>query len=98
MHLSIDNKSEELLATPFQALKNSELVHCYVGPRDLVIVHSIDNGKNHISISTPNRQPSWKEIKEVKYALLPKIEMAIILPSEDEYVNLHEYCFHLYEL
>lgn len=98
MELHIDKKSENLLNKQFYRNSEIKIQHCYYGPRDLSIIHSIDNGKNHISISTPNRQPSWKEIKEVKYTLLPKIEMVIILPSEHEYVNLHEYCFHLYEL
>jgi hypothetical protein len=98
MNLKIDTNSEKKLLEFYTKDGLIEVVHCYTGERGLFIIHTLDAGKHHISISTNNRQPSWKEIKEVKYQLLPDLEMAVILPPECEYVNIHEYCFHIYQL
>lgn len=53
----------------------------------------------HLSISTPYRNPFWEEIKAARYDLLPHdITMAMIFPPTNEYVNIHNYCFHLYQI
>jgi hypothetical protein len=53
----------------------------------------------HLSISCPDRYPSWDEIKKARYELLPHdVTMAMILPPESEYVNVHQNCFHLHEI
>lgn len=62
---------------------------------------SLDDGLWHMSISCPNRSPTWEEIKMAWYDLVPEAEErtgAILLPKNTEYVNLHETCFHVYEL
>lgn len=64
----------------------------------LVIVGHSKNGW-HLSISHPTRYPTWDEIKEARYRLTPhNVTMAMILPPRAEYVNLHENCFHLWEI
>lgn len=51
----------------------------------------------HLSISCPTRYPTWDEIATARYALGPKdVDVVMHLPPEDEYVNVHEYCFHLH--
>jgi len=60
-----------------------------------------DEGKWHLSISHPSRHPNWNEIYTAWYDLVPnasEIEGAIILPRKAEYVNLHQNCFHVYQL
>lgn len=58
-----------------------------------------DNGKWHLSISKPNASPSYNEIKEARYRFLPDdVYMAQIFPPKGEFVNIHPYCHHLYEL
>jgi hypothetical protein len=53
----------------------------------------------HLSISCPNRNPTWEEIKDARYSLLPdEAMMAMFLPPKREFVNIHEFCFHLYEI
>jgi hypothetical protein len=53
----------------------------------------------HMSISHPTRYPTWDEIRDARYTLCPKnITMAMLLPPENEYVNAHPNCFHLYEI
>lgn len=53
----------------------------------------------HLSISHHNRYPHWKEITEARYFLVPdEAMMAMLLPPREQYVNVHERCFHLYEI
>lgn len=52
----------------------------------------------HLSISHRNRYPTWDEIKEARYRFIPdQVTMAMLLPPEDEYVNVHNNTFHLHE-
>jgi hypothetical protein len=53
----------------------------------------------HLSISCGSRLPTWDEVAKARYALLPaNITVAMLMPPESEYVNLHPYCFHLWEV
>jgi hypothetical protein len=53
----------------------------------------------HLSISCQNRYPTWEEIKDARYSLLPMgLTFAQILPPMNEYTNIHPNCFHLWEL
>lgn len=53
----------------------------------------------HLSISHPDRYPSWDEICDARYSLLPDdVTMAQVLPPRRQYVNLHPNCFHLWEI
>lgn len=57
------------------------------------------NGPWHLSISCPDRNPTWEEIKQARYDLVPHdVTMAMILPPTDEYVNVHNFCFHLHQI
>jgi hypothetical protein len=63
------------------------------------VILSIYGGKWHLSISHPSRLPTWAEVVEARYRLMPdSICAAMLLPSKEEYVNLHEFCFHLHEV
>lgn len=56
-------------------------------------------GLFHLSISHPIRYPTWDEIHDARYQLLPdSICVAMLLPPKEEYVNLHSNCFHLWEI
>lgn len=52
----------------------------------------------HLSVSCSDRYPTWEEMKDARYSLLPDdVYMAQILPPKAEYVDLHPNCFHWYE-
>lgn len=52
---------------------------------------------DHISVSFSNRMPTWDEMEEVKRMFFKPEEIAMQLhPAEDEYVNFHRYCLHLW--
>lgn len=51
----------------------------------------------HISVSTPNRTPTWAEMCFVKDVFWDKEDVVIqIHPRQSEYVNYHPFCLHLW--
>jgi hypothetical protein len=74
----------------------------------LTVLLAKEDGCWHMSIShrrdsksgpVPGRNPRWDEIKEARYRFCPgDVTMAMHLPPLDEYVNVHETTFHLWEL
>lgn len=53
----------------------------------------------HLSVSHNKRNPTWEEIRDLRYALVPdEAMMCMFLPPRSEYVNAHLYCFHLFEI
>jgi hypothetical protein len=74
------------------------VLHAYRAGKLKIIVgwHSVMG--YHMSISHPERYPTWDEIAKARYELLPvDSEFAMMLPPPSEYVNVHNYCFHLHE-
>ena len=62
------------------------------------ILVSIDDGLWHLSISHKDRYPTWDEIKSAREEHLPMDKtFAMYFPPSEEYVNLHQNCFHLWE-
>lgn len=63
------------------------------------VLYSFDGGRHHMSIAHPSRYPTWDEIKEARYTFLPDYcYMAMILPPEQYYINVHKNAFHLWEV
>jgi len=53
----------------------------------------------HLSMSAEGRYPTWDELAEARERFLPDpITFGMVLPPRDQYVNLHQTTFHLYEL
>jgi hypothetical protein len=53
----------------------------------------------HLSVSHPDRYPTWDEIADVRYELVPdEVTMALLLPPRGEYVNLHPTTMHLWQI
>jgi len=58
-----------------------------------------EDGRVHISISHASRLPTYEELKEARYTLAPAVPyMAQIFPPKAEFVNVHQYTLHLWEL
>lgn len=56
-------------------------------------------GKWHLSISHRARYPTWDEVAEARYRLLPEsIVAAMILPPRSAYINLDSHCFQVFEI
>ena len=61
----------------------------------------------HLSVShrtnehppRPGRYPQWDEVADARYRFVPDgVTMAMLLPPQAEYINIHETCFHLWEV
>jgi len=66
---------------------------------ELTILKAVEGGMLHVSMSHPKRNPTWEEIREIREKLTPDEKtMAIILPPKSQYVNIHNFCFHLWEI
>lgn len=86
----------------------SELSHMITASNSYVRRYSLgecsvivtrEYGKWHLSIAHPSRHPTWNEIAEARYRILPKgITAAMLLPPLEEYVNLHSHCFQVFEI
>ena len=67
--------------------------------RNLKLLVTIDDGMLHLSISHPKRYPTWDEILRTRYKFVDeKMELVMHLPKKSEYVNLHQNCFHLWQM
>lgn len=52
---------------------------------------------HHLSVSKPNKLPTWEELNRVKVAFFgPDREAIQVLAKESDHVNLHPYCLHLW--
>lgn len=63
------------------------------------IIESIDADRHHISFSKKSVLPSWSDVKAVREKFCKKNTFYVmVLPPEEFYVNLHKFCFHLWEV
>ncbi len=61
------------------------------------VIGSWGCGWDHVSVSFSNRMPTWDEMAEVKRMFFRPDEVCFELhPKEEEYVNLHNYCLHIW--
>jgi len=52
----------------------------------------------HVSLSHPNRLPSWETVTLVRDAFFgDDIDVMMLLPQRVDYVNEHPYTFHLWQ-
>lgn len=61
------------------------------------VVFSWGEGWEHVSVSYPNRCPTWDEMCRVKDMFWNDEECVVQYhPPKSEYVNIHPYCLHLW--
>jgi len=93
---------------PFAELKRLGVQHDMFGWPDpdeggafmlgnLRIVATWQLGWDHVSVSLPDRCPTWDEMEKVKRTFFKQDEVAMQLhvPPTD-HVNFHPYCLHLW--
>ena len=70
--------------------------HARNGP-PLKIIASDGEGWEHVSVSLPNRCPTWEEMAAVKRLFWGGEDCVLQYhPPESEYVNNHPFCLHLW--
>ena len=75
-----------------------EMVKAYrLGECTVIITREF--GQWHLSINHAGREPTWAEISQARYRLLPDdITMVMLLPPRREYVNINKNVFQLVQL
>lgn len=54
-------------------------------------------GWDHLSVSLPDRCPTWEEMEFLRRAFwLPEDTVFQLHPPLDQYINNHPYCLHLW--
>lgn len=63
----------------------------------LSVIASDGEGWEHVSVSTPFRCPTWEEMCWIKDQFWgPEDCVVQFHPARSEYVNLHQFCLHLW--
>jgi len=61
------------------------------------VIFSTGDGWDHVSISLPDRCPTWEEMILIKDIFFKEDEIAIEYhPAKSRYVNNHPFCLHLW--
>ena len=64
----------------------------------LNFVFSYSCGFEHLSVSMPNRTPSWEQMCMMKDVFWNEDEVCMQLhPKKEEYVNNHNHCLHIWK-
>lgn len=67
------------------------------GQPPLRVTASDGEGWEHVSVSLPNRCPTWDEMCKVKGLFWDDEDCVVQFhPPKRDYVNLHPYCLHLW--
>jgi hypothetical protein len=72
-------------------------------PSGLVVSAGVEDTERfgpllHISMSYHDHDPTWEEIKALRYIFFPKdMDVMMVLPKDTFYVNIHPHCFHLWQ-
>ncbi len=62
-----------------------------------IVIFSWGGGWEHVSVSYPNRYPTWEEMCRIKDMFWNEEECVVQYhPPKSEYVNNHPYCLHLW--
>lgn len=69
----------------------------WVFPNGLKVIASWGERWDHVSVSRPDRTPTWEEMCWVKDRFFHPHECVVQYhPPESEYVNNHAHCLHLW--
>lgn len=53
----------------------------------------------HISVTCEQRYPTWDELRDIGWALVPGKKLYIEVPTQQEpYLNAHPFCLHMWSL
>lgn len=69
----------------------------FVFPTGLRVIASDGDGWDHVSVSLPDRTPTWDEMCGIKKLFFGDDQMAVQYhPAGKDYINQHPYCLHLW--
>lgn len=69
-----------------------------VSNKRLNFIFSYQMGWEHLSVSMPNKTPSWEQMCKMKDIFWNKNEACVQYhPKEEDYVNMHSHCLHIWK-
>jgi len=76
-------------------------IKAFISNNDLSILYTLDpthhGNLHHMSISRADRYPDWDDIVQAKQEIMGDIDTMMIIPKKEDYVNVMNYCFHVWE-
>ena len=76
---------------------NGLFVIPFTGKISLVVMASDGMGWDHVSVSVPDRCPTWEEMSFIKRLFFENDECAVQYhPPVDDHISLHPFCLHLW--
>lgn len=71
----------------------------YFQMNNLRIIASVGGGWDHVSVSLPDRCPTWDEMCKVKRLFFKEDECVVQFhPAESDYININQHVLHLWRL
>jgi hypothetical protein len=52
----------------------------------------------HMSVAHAERLPEWRHLAELAHELRPGIVFVMAVPPRSWWINLHEFCLHMWEI
>lgn len=66
--------------------------------KKLNFIFSVQMGWEHLSVSMPNKTPSWEQMCRMKDIFWGEEECCVQYhPKKSEYVNCHPHCLHIWK-
>ena len=85
------------LAQPASAHSRVIVAACTHMPRHGTIIASWGLGWDHVSVSLPDRTPTWAEMSYVRRVFFHDHEVVMQLhPATGDHINVHDHCLHLW--
>lgn len=93
---------------PYSEYERYAIVHPVLGPPipsqggafrvgRMFVIASWAEGWDHVSVSRPDRCPTWDEMEGIKRIFFRPEETAMQLHvPESQHINMHPYCLHLW--
>lgn len=76
-------------------------VKTYISNNGIALIYSLDKTHHgtlyHLSLSRVDRYPDWDDIVQSKELIMGDIDTMMILPKKADYINVMNYCFHVWE-
>jgi hypothetical protein len=68
-----------------------------IGSHLFAVVAAANKGFDHVSVSLPNRCPSWEEMDKMKRLFFKPDEIAFqVHPKETDHISVYPFCLHLW--
>lgn len=93
---TLDGSGKGLFFIPVKGQRTPLRVIAHDGVEDVPADHEL-GGWEHVSVSLPNRCPTWVEMDMIKRLFWNDEDAVMQLhPPRSDWVNLHPYCLHLW--